>query len=314
MSLLLEDYLNYMKSIKGVSKNTINEYHYDLQMLFRFLKRRYRLVDSSVPFNEIDIFDLDEKFFIKINLRDLISFFSYLDNDRENSNITRARKTASVRSFFHYLHKIIKVIDEDPSSELTVPKGNKRQPVYMTLDESLALLTQVDGRNSERNYAIITLFLNCGMRISELVSIDIDKIRGDILTVVGKGNKERTVYLNEACIAAIENYLPIRYKIDTNKKALFLSEQKTRITPRGVQHMLKSQLKKAGLDFTKYTPHKLRHTAATLMYKYGDVDIRALQEILGHTSVATTEIYTHIDEDRLRKAVSKNPLATTKND
>lgn len=312
MSLLLEDYLNYMKTIKGVSPNTLREYNYDLQIFFKFLKKRYRLAPAELMFDDIDISDVDEIFCSRINLRDLIAFFSYLDNDRQNINVTRARKTASIRSFFNYLYKIIKVIKEDPSQELTLPKRNQRHPVYMTLDESLSLLENIDGRNVERDFAIITLFLNCGLRISELVSIDIPKIRGDILTVVGKGNKERTVYLNEACIAAIENYLPIRHTIDTKETALFLSERNARMSVRAVQHMLKRQLKKAGLDSDKYTPHKLRHTAATLMYKYGDVDIRALQEILGHASVSTTEIYTHIDEERLRTAVSKNPLAKNK--
>lgn len=310
LPLILEDYLSYMKTIKGVSLNTTKEYKYDLQMFFRFLKLRKRLIDTSIVFEEIPIDDIDEEFFQSIKLTDVIAFLTYLDETRDNTSVTRSRKVAALHSFFKYLNKVIKVIQEDPSGEISSPKSHMRQPVYLTLDESFLLLDSIDGRNMARDYAIITLFLNCGMRISELVGIDIDKMRGDLLTVIGKGNKERTIYLNDACTDAINVYLSVRPHADTN--ALFLSERKSRISVRAVQHMLKKQLQNAALDSRKYTPHKLRHTAATLMYKYGNVDIRALQEILGHASVSTTEIYTHIDEDRLRTAVNSNPLANKK--
>lgn len=308
--IILEDYLSYMKTIKGVSPNTIKEYKYDLQLFFRFLKLRKRLVPADTLFDEIPIDDLDEAFFEKVRLTDIIAFLTYLDEKRDNTSVTRSRKVAALHSFFKYLNKVIKVIDEDPSSEISSPKSHMRQPVYLTLDESFQLLESIDGRNMARDYAIITLFLNCGLRISELVSIDTAKIRGDLLTVIGKGNKERTVYLNEACIEAIDGYIAVRPPCDS--PALFLSERKNRISVRAVQHMLKKQLQNAALDSKKYTPHKLRHTAATLMYKHGNVDIRALQEILGHASVSTTEIYTHIDEERLRTAVNSNPLANKK--
>ncbi|CCJ33824.1 Probable integrase/recombinase [Caloramator australicus RC3] len=190
------------------------------------------------------------------------------------------------------------------------PKINKRHPVYLTLEQSKRLLDSIKGRNKERDFAIITLFLNCGLRLSELVSIDISKIKGDTLTVVGKGNKERTVYLNKACIKAINSYLAVRPKDGVvDKDALFLSERKKRIDKRTVEKLVKKYIVSAGLLNDKYTPHKLRHTAATLMYKYGKVDIRALQHILGHESVSTTQIYTHIDDEILRDAVKSNPLS-----
>ncbi len=193
---------------------------------------------------------------------------------------------------------------------METPKINSRQPIYLTLNESKRLLTSIDGKNKERDYAIITLFLNCGLRLSELVGIDINKINGDILTVIGKGDKERTVYLNKACLNAINTYLKVRpHDGVKDKNALFISERKQRISKRTVQYLVKKYIGASDLDTEKYSTHKLRHTAATLMYKYGNVDIRALQHILGHENISTTQIYTHVDDDRLRSAVKANPLS-----
>lgn len=315
MPLILEDFLNYLGTIKGKSQNTVKEYYYDLRTLFRFLKIRYRFVDRNMDFDSIPIDDIDEKFIDKITLQDLFAFISYSDIKRNNSNFAKARKVASIRSFFKYLHTIVKLVDTNPALNLETPKTDSRQPVYLTLDESRSLLDIIDGTYKERDYAIITLFLNCGLRISELISIDINKIKGDTLTVVGKGNKERTIYLNDACVDSINRYLAVRPTEGVkDKKALFLSKRKSRISVRAIQHLVKKYMEKAGLDTEKYSPHKLRHTAATLMYKYGNVDIRALQKILGHESVSTTQIYTHIDDDRLRKAVKSNPLSNNKKD
>ncbi|WP_026895068.1 tyrosine recombinase XerC [Clostridiisalibacter paucivorans] len=315
MPLILEDFLNYLGTIKGKSQNTVKEYYYDLRTLFRFLKIRYRFVDRNMDFDSIPIDDIDEKFIDKITLQDLFAFISYSDIKRNNSNFAKARKVASIRSFFKYLHTIVKLVDTNPALNLETPKTDSRQPVYLTLDESKFLLDIIDGTYKERDYAIITLFLNCGLRISELISIDINKIKDDTLTVVGKGNKERTIYLNDACIDSINRYLSVRPTEGVkDKKALFLSKRKNRISVRAVQHLVKKYMEKASLDTEKYSPHKLRHTAATLMYKYGNVDIRALQKILGHESVSTTQIYTHIDDDRLRKAVKSNPLSNNKKD
>lgn len=311
--LILDDFLNYMETIKGVSPNTVKEYYYDLRTFFRFLKYRYRLVDRDTPFDEIDISDIDLKLIERINIQDLHGYIGFVDKNMNNGISAKSRKVASVRSFFSYLHKTINVIDKNPTQFLESPKNKNRQPIFLTLEESKKLLKAVESNKNEyfrkRDYAIVILFLNCGLRLSELVSINIDKIKGDTLTVIGKGNKERTIYLNDACICAIDNYLEVRPKDAKDEKALFLSKRKNRMSNRAVQHAIDKYLEIAGLDTSVYSTHTLRHTAATLMYKYGNVDIRAIQEILGHENVSTTQIYTHIDDDRLRGAVQSNPLS-----
>ena len=316
MPAILRDYLDYMETIKGKSPNTVKEYYFDLRTMLRFMKKRFKLVDKNISYDNINIDDVDIQLIKRIRLQDLHGYISYIDKQRNNGNYAKSRKVASIRSFFHYLFSIIEVIEENPAENLEFPKKDNRQPVYLTLEEAENLLDVVQKNPNEiyrkRDYAIITLFLNCGLRLSELVSIDMDKIRNDTLSVIGKGNKERTIYLNESCIEAISRYIDVRPYSDKEKEALFLSKRRQRISNRAVQHMVDKYLKDAGLDTSVYSAHKLRHTAATLMYKYGDVDIRALQEILGHESVATTQIYTHIDDERLRQAVKSNPLSKIK--
>ncbi|WP_035380152.1 tyrosine recombinase XerC [Fervidicella metallireducens] len=303
---ILNEFLGYLFTVKAKSPNTIYGYKTDLKLFLKYMKKfKCKL---SEDLEGIDIRDIDESFIKNIRLGDLYSFINYITLKRDNSSYARARKTASIKSFFNYLETKVKIIKENPARELESPKISKRHPIYLTLDQSRKLLNIVDGRNKERDYAIIVLFLNCGLRLSELVSIDINKIKGDTLTVIGKGNKERTVYLNNACINAINEYIRVRPK-DGAQDALFLSERKTRINKRTVEILVNKYIKMAGLYEEKYTPHKLRHTAATLMYKYGNVDIRALQQILGHESVSTTQIYTHLDDEKLRMAVKSNPLA-----
>ncbi len=313
MPLLLEDYLNYMETIKGLSPNTVKEYFYDLRTFFRFLKIRYRLVKSNIPFDEIHIHDVDADLIKKITIQDLHAYISYIDKIKGNGNFSKSRKIASLKSFFNYLYSIVNLIDKNPADKLEFPKTDKRHPTYLTLGECERLLKAVLENKNElyrkRDYAIIILFLNCGLRLSELSSINISKIKDDTLTVIGKGNKERTVYLNKACVEAINDYLSVRPKDAIDEDALFLSKRKRRMSNRAIQHMIDKYLKKAGFDTSIYSTHKLRHTAATLMYKYGNVDIRALQEILGHKNVSTTQIYTHIDNEHLREAVKSNPLA-----
>lgn len=312
--LILEDFFDYLYAIKGKSQNTVKEYNYDLRTFFRFLKIRYRIVPRETPFEEIEIWDVDIDLIKKVKIQDLIAFISYTDRNLNNKNATKARKVASIRSFFKYLHNVVNMIDINPAINLETPKKDQRNPAFLTLEESLNLLDSINGRNKVRDYAILTLFLNCGLRLSELASIDINKIKGDTLAVIGKGNKERTIYLNDACLHAIDRYIAVRPKDGINdENALFLSTRKNRISPRAIQHMVKKYIFEAGLDTKRYSTHKLRHTAATLMYKHGNVDIRALQQILGHASVATTQIYTHLDDDRLRKAVSSNPLSNKLN-
>ncbi len=307
-----KDFLLYMETIKGNSKNTVEAYSYDLTLFFKFMKIRKNIVPEKTDFNDIKIDDIDNYFLRTIGLNDLYAFISYTAKERENHNYSRARKVACLRSFFKYIYTKSKIIDTNPAVELEPPKINSRQPIHLNIDESKTLLKSISGTYKERDYAILVLFLNCGLRLSELVSINIDNIDGDVLRVIGKGNKERTVYLNKACINAINDYLKVR-KHDSvkmqDKNALFISQQNNRISPRTVQVIVKKYIKAAGLDDTKYSTHKLRHTAATLMYKHGNVDIRALQQILGHKSVATTQIYTHIDDERLRLAIKANPLS-----
>ena len=309
-----EEFLNYMTTIKGKSRNTVNEYFFDLRTFFRFLKMT---PDNKNDFDKIQINKINIEFIKDIKLADLYEFLSYVTYERENENAARARKVACLKSFFNYLFKNVKQIPVNPAAELESPKISKRLPRYMSLNESIDLLTAAntsEGEFKERDFAILTLFLNCGMRLSELIGINISKIKGDTLTVIGKGDKERTVYLNAACAEAISAYLQVRPDSNLERNALFLSKRKTRISVKTVQWLVKKYIKNAGLDSERYSVHKLRHTAATLMYKHGHVDIRALQAILGHESISTTEIYTHLDDEGLRKAADSNPLANFKKD
>ncbi|MDZ5129993.1 tyrosine-type recombinase/integrase [Clostridium perfringens] len=313
------EFLNYLENVKGKSLNTIKGYSVDLGLFFKFLKV-YKGIENNIELEkieEVEISDLGDNFIKDITLSDIYAFLAFLEKVRNNSAYARARKVATLKSFFKFLNSKIKLIDENPTVELESPKINKRHPVYLTLDQSITVLNSMDkgNKNYYRDYCILTLFLNCGMRLSELCNIEIEKIKGDTLTIIGKGNKERTVYLNEASIAAIENYLKNRNDskaTEEAKKYLFLSSKYRPINKRSVEILVKKHIENAGFKDQKYTPHKLRHTAATLMYKYGNVDIRSLQNILGHENISTTQIYTHVDDETLREAVKTNPLANIK--
>ena len=313
------EFLNYLENVKGKSVNTIKGYSVDLGLFFKFLKV-YKGLENNIELEkieEVEISDLGDNFIKDITLSDIYAFLAFLEKVRNNSAYARARKVATLKSFFKFLNSKIKLIDENPTVELESPKINKRHPVYLTLDQSITVLNSMDKENKNyyRDYCILTLFLNCGMRLSELCNIEIEKIKGDTLTIIGKGNKERTVYLNEASIAAIENYLKNRNDskaTEEAKKYLFLSNKYRPINKRSVEILVKKHIENAGFKDQKYTPHKLRHTAATLMYKYGNVDIRSLQNILGHENISTTQIYTHVDDETLREAVKTNPLANIK--
>ncbi len=310
MPPLLRDFLSYMQTIRGKSVNTVQVYFYDLRVFFRFMKLQRNLVDKKLKFDDIQITDIDIPFVKAITLSDLYAFMAYVSNNRDNSSYARARKVASLKSFFKYLTFKAKLLDTNPAAELESPKILKRLPRYLNIQESKQLLNSVEGEFSERDYAIITIFLNCGLRLSELVGINLSNIKGAVLTVIGKGDKERSIPLNNACIKALEDYRKVRpNNAVKDRNALFLSERKQRISKESVQKIVKKYIKAAGLDPERYSTHKLRHTAATLMYKYGNVDIRALQELLGHESIATTQIYTHLDSNQLRNAVDNNPLA-----
>lgn len=312
----VNSFLDYTITILNKSPNTVKEYNYDIANFLKYIKKQFKLTDEA-DLKEIKINDMDISILKKITLQDIHGYISYMAIDLKSSPATRARKISAIRVFFKYLTSKAKIIDVNPAQDLETPKLGKRMPRYLSLEESKKLLnvSQDDtDRNSIRDHAIITLFLNCGMRLSELVGINISNIdfSESRMTVIGKGNKERTIYLNKACMNALKDYLSIRPH-DTVKNdsrdALFLSERKERISNRTVQNIVKNELARAGLDTTKYSVHKLRHTAATLMYQYGDVDIRALQELLGHESISTTEIYTHVNDERVRNAVENNPLA-----
>lgn len=309
------DFFNYLDTIKGKSNNTIEGYKIDLTLFFRFLKIYKGLVfDKNLEFEEIDISDIDNSFIKRITLTDIYAFLSYVERNRNNGNYTRARKVATLKSYFKFISAKAKIITENPTLDLESPKINKRHPVYLTLEESITLLNSLDkkDKNYLRDYCILFLFLNCGMRLSELCNIETDKIKGDIITIIGKGNKERTIYLNDACISAINNYMTIRDDSKASveaKKYLFLSSHHKVINKRTVELMVKKHIKNCGLNYEKISPHKLRHTAATLMYKHGNVDIRSLQSILGHENISTTQIYTHVDNETLRDAANSNPLS-----
>jgi tyrosine recombinase xerC len=315
----LNSFLDYTITILNKSPNTVKEYNYDLAMFLKFIKIKFNLTNET-DFSNIIIKDIPLSVIKKIKLDDIHAFLSYLTNTYNSKAATRARKASSIRVFFNYLCAKTNLIDVNPAQNLETPKLDRRLPKYLSLEDSKKLLSTTaneDNRNSERDYAIITLFLNCGMRLAELVGININDIdfSENKMTVIGKGNKERTIYLNKACVQAIKDYLNVRPKegIKTDKfnskKALFLSERKERISRRTVQYIVDKELTAAGLDTKKYSTHKLRHTAATLMYQYGNVDIRALQEVLGHESISTTEIYTHVANEQARNAIENNPLA-----
>lgn len=315
----LNSFLDYTVTILNKSPNTVKEYNYDLAMFLKYIKVRFNMTKEE-NFANITINDISLNTIKKIKLEDIHAFLSYLTNTYHSKAATRARKASSIRVFFNYLSQKANLIEFNPAQNLETPKLDRRLPKYLSLDDSKKLLNTVsneDNRNCKRDYAIITLFLNCGIRLSELVGINIKDINfSDCkMTVIGKGNKERTIYLNKACMNALNDYLQVRpregIKTDkqNSKNALFLSERKERISRRTVQHIVDKELSAAGLDSSKYSVHKLRHTAATLMYQYGDVDIRALQEVLGHESISTTEIYTHVANIQARDAIESNPLA-----
>ena len=307
---LVQDYLRYISVVKNKSNTTVSEYASDLRTFFRFLKAlRLRLPTDDL--SGIDVSDLDDSFMRSVTLNDAYEFLYYCKNERSNDAASRARKTSAIRQFFQYLTNNKGLLETDPMANLDSPKLKKTLPKYLSIEESKRLLSSADGKNKERDYCIITLFLNCGMRLSELVGLNLSSIKSNnSMTVTGKGNKERTFYLNDACISALNAYLAVRpHDGVIDKDALFLSARLRRISPKTVQYIIKTDLEKAGLGGAGYSTHKLRHTAATLMYQTGQVDILTIKEILGHENLNTTQIYTHTNREQLRDAVNSNPLS-----
>lgn len=304
----IRNFLVYSQTIRGRSEKTVNEYFLDLRIFFRFIIQFKKICAPSIPFNEIDISIVDESLIRSISISDIYEFFIFLDSDRNNKSRSRARKASTLRSFYKYLTVKAGILDKNPVADLDLPKPPKKLPVHLEFDECVRLLSAVDGKNRQRDYAILVVFLNTGIRLSELVGINLPDIQDNKLRVLGKGNKERIVYLNDACRDAIRAYIQVR-PVDgvIDKKALFLSNRRTRISHQMVQNLVKKYIEKAGLDPQRYSTHKLRHTAATLMFQNG-VDVRVLKEVLGHENLGTTQIYTHLGTTQLEEAAKANPL------
>ncbi len=317
---ILRDFLVYHETIKGQSSLTIQEYYLDLRMFLRFIK----LMRSDMPIHtrldEIDIKSVDIAFIRDITSSDIFEFLSYLANDRTPnpdsvvpeygiSPSARARKLSALKSFYKYLTVRTKQLQENPVADLEYPKLRKSLPKYLTLEQSAALLQAVSGPNQKRDYAILMLFLNCGIRRSELVGLNLTDVYEDRIRVVGKGNKERIVYFGTSCRKAIDAYLVERHKkVLSDNRALFGSRDNNRISVTAVHRLVKKAFLQAGLDATLFSAHKLRHTAATMMLS-GGVDVKTVQEVLGHENLNTTQIYTHIENTELRIAAQANPLS-----
>ena len=307
----LKDFLFYMLTIRGRSVRTVDAYYIDLRTFFRYMVAKKNPDSEGSSPDGIDISGYTFIELSQITLSDVYAFLNYTLSERSNGANTRARKVSSIRAFFKYLTTTAALLQDNPVKNLEMPSVRKSLPKYLTLEESIELLTSIRTNYTERDYCIITLLINCGMRLSELVGINLHDIRSDTIKLLGKGNKERIVYLNDACIHALEQYLPIRAALVTAKDrdALFISRNDKRLTPRRVEQIVEECLKKAGLSGKGYSPHKLRHTAATLMYQHGQVDIRVLKELLGHANLSTTEIYTHVSNTQLEQAADRSPLA-----
>ena len=318
---ILKDFLSYHETIKGQSAKTIQEYYLDLRMFLRFMVLVKREMPYDTDLNTIEIKDVDLAFIETISVSDIFDFLSYLANDRipdqrEHADpgigsAARARKLSSIKSFYKYLTHS-KQLDVNPVQDMEFPKIRKSLPRYLTLEQCTSLLKAVDGPNAKRDYAILMLFLNCGIRRAELVGLNLTDVYEDRIRVVGKGNKERIVYMGAACKAAIDAYLPERNKmVRTDNRALFGSRDKNRISVTAVHRLVKKHLLAAGLDASQFSAHKLRHTAATLMLSHG-VDVKTVQEVLGHENLNTTQIYTHIESTELKIAAEANPLSKIK--
>ena len=314
---VIRDFLTYNETIRGKSSRSVEGYYLDLQTFFRYILLIRGKVPKDTEFENISIESVDIALIKTITISDLYGFMVYCKEERENGAAARARKTSTLRIFFKYLSVQTHQLETNPAELLESPKVKQSLPKHLTLEDSLELLNSVDGANKERDFCILTLFLNCGLRLAELCALNLSSISSeDTLTVIGKGNKERIVYLNTACVNAIKSYLAVRphegVKVN-DKNALFISRNKKRISNKTVQHIVKTYLEKSGLGDMGYSTHKLRHTAATLMYQHGNVDIRVLKDILGHANLGTTQIYTHVSDTQIKKAVDSNPLANINN-
>lgn len=308
---LVISYLNYLSGTLNKSQLTVLEYGSDLRLFFRFILLHKNLVPKDSEFDNVDLSNVDKKLICSVTLEDAYAFLAYCRNKRNNDSNARARKAVSIKRFYRYLEVQNILTGKNMIAFLESPKGKKSLPKYLTLDQSVNLLNSVDGTNKQRDFCILILFLNCGLRLSELVGINISDISFENRTIIvlGKGNKERIVYLNSACINALKEYLAVRKKDGVkDRDALFISKRGTRISREMVQKMVEKYLNKIGLGNMGFSVHKLRHTAATLMYQYGNTDVLQIKALLGHENLSTTEIYTHIYDQQVKEAVDNNPL------
>lgn len=313
---VVRQFLIYNEAIKNKSSASIDEYFRDLQTFFRYIKLIKGKVLDDTEFEKIKIDDVDLDLIKTITINDMYAYLVFCKDERKNNSTTRARKVSTLRQFFKYLSVQTKQLDNNPAELLDAPRLKKALPKHLTLDDSLKLLNSVKDRgdpNAARDYCIITLFLNCGMRLSELCNLNVTDVSTDgSLRILGKGNKERVIYLNEACRSSLLDYLKVRPNEGIpaeHKNALFISRNKRRISNKTVQHIVYSELEKIGLGGQGLSVHKLRHTAATLMYQHGGVDIRVLQDVLGHENLGTTQIYTHVADAQVKNAIDSNPLS-----
>lgn len=319
---LVREFASYKAVVQNASEKTISEYLFDLRTFFRFLLARDGGIDmNSEDFEKIDISRVELDYIRNITTEDIYEFLMYADSVRGNLASAKSRKLSAIKGFFKYLHIKRMMVDENPAANIESPKKKQSLPKFLSVEESLMLLDAVrndkESKSRIRDYAIITLFLNCGMRVSELAGIDINDVDRDFrsLTVTGKGNKQRIVYLNQACREALSDYYNERVSekhIKSDSKALFLSNREQRISVKTLQWMVYKYLELAGLESKHYSVHKLRHTAATLMYQTGNVDVRVLKDILGHEQLNTTQIYTHVSNRSMEEAMETNPLSTQK--
>lgn len=324
-NIIIQDFLDYLLTIKGYSQHTLESYKNDLVWLLRFMQIRNgkcnpedyektrkngkTYIDYTlIPISDISIEDIQG-----LTFPDLYAFLGFAARDLKNSENSRKRKVTTVKRFFRYLYLTRHLIDTNPAEELEAPKIGRPQPSYLTLEQSQSLLDLPKGRHEIRDKAILTIFLNTGLRVSELCNITITDLQSELLHITGKGNKDRTLFLNEACLQALADYLPIREDLLRRQKKdsnyLFLSQQGTKFSSRGIEHMLEKYIIELGLNPREYTVHTLRHTCATLMHRYGKIDIKTIQQVLGHESTQTTEIYTHLANVEIQEAINSNPLS-----
>ena len=311
---LVRNFLTYKSSIQNRSVKTVFQYYHDLRTFFRYiLKSAYPNKYRDMDYDEIPFSDVNDEIITSIKSDDIYDYLSYVQSSRDNKSAARARKMSCLRSFYKYLTKVKCVMQENPTERIDSVQIKKSLPKYLTLEQSHTLLDSIIGKNAERDYAIIILFLNCGFRVSELAGINLSDFSEGFESVVvtGKGSKQRILYLNEACRNAIKAYLKVRPENAklTSKDALFISRNRNRLSVQMIQTMIYNRLSAAGLGHLKLSVHKLRHTAATLMYQHGNVDVRVLKDILGHEQMSTTQIYTHLSTEQIKNAVNANPLS-----